>query len=91
MGHEHPSIALFDEIGIKEKVKVFLYGLIEGEGLIVMPAMSYFAHGTNVNLILQQELLSPILKTNGVDEMRAAGIIEEDRLIKLPVIKQIRT
>jgi hypothetical protein len=90
MGHEHPSIALFDDIGVKEKVKAFLYGLIEGEGLIVMPAMSYFAYGTDVNIIPREELLSPILKSRGVDDMLALGVVEEEGLIDLPIVKRMR-
>ena len=91
IGHEHPSIALFDEIGNREKVKCFLYGkLNKGKKIIVMPAMSYFAYGTDVNLIPKEELLSPILRKLGVDELRAIGLIEGTRILEFPKIGELK-
>jgi len=32
MGHEHPSVALFTDVGVKEKLKVFLMGITRARG-----------------------------------------------------------
>ncbi|MCW1300897.1 MAG: metallophosphoesterase [Candidatus Nanoarchaeia archaeon] len=90
IGHEHPSIVLFDEIGGKEKVKCFLYGEVMGKKLIVMPAMSYFAYGTDINLIPRSELLSPILKEIEVDSLKAVGLIEGEQLLRFPTILELK-
>lgn len=78
MGHEHPAIALFDEVGAKEKIKVFLIGNLDGKKFIVMPAFSPLAQGTEVNLARREELLSPILKELlDIDKLKVIGIDEE--------------
>jgi len=50
MGHIHPAIVLYNKLGIKEKLKCFLYGkMADGREIIVLPAMNYFAEGVGVN------------------------------------------
>ncbi|RLF39078.1 MAG: hypothetical protein DRN12_07460, partial [Thermoplasmata archaeon] len=88
--HEHPSIALYTDIGVKEKIKCFLYGVFGDKQVIVLPAFSYLAPGSDINLIPREELLSPILRTIDIDEMQVIGIIEEDRLLKFPNIGELR-
>ena len=90
LGHEHPSIALFTDVGTKEKVKCFLHGKFKGKQLIVLPAFSYFAQGSDVNLIPKEELLSPILKKIDVDEMKGVGVLEGDQLLEFPSIGKLR-
>lgn len=78
MGHEHPAIALFDEVGAKEKIKTFLIGGLNGKKLIVMPALSPLASGTDINLAHNEELLSPVLKELvDIDKLKVVGIDEE--------------
>ncbi|NHV07457.1 MAG: metallophosphoesterase [Thaumarchaeota archaeon] len=79
IGHEHPSIALFDELGIKDKLECFLYGkLADGRNLVVSPAFSYVSTGSEINLLPKEELLSPILREYAlVDELKVLAIDEE--------------
>lgn len=86
MGHEHPSIVLYDSIN-REKVKCFLYGEYKGKNIIVMPAFSYFALGSDINTTT--ELLSPILRKIGVGSFKAIGLIEGESLLSFPEIDRI--
>ena len=90
LGHEHPSIALYSELGIKEKIKCFLFGEINSKNLLVLPAFSYFAQGSDVNLIPHDELLSPVLREIDVDSLRAVGIIEREKCLSFPEIGVLR-
>ena len=90
LGHEHPSVALFTDLGIKEKIKIFLYGNFGDKKIIVMPAASYFAEGSDINILPSEELISPILRRVDIDGFRALGIIEDDRYLPLPEIRRLR-
>lgn len=90
LGHEHPSIALFTDLGVKEKVKVFLYGEDIDKRFVIMPAASYFAEGSDINILPREELISPILRKLDVDNFKVIGIIEDDRYIELPEIERLR-
>ncbi len=74
MGHEHPAIGVFNSGGGKEKLASFLYGSYKRIPLLVLPAMNYFAAGTDINLQHRSMLLSPVLKQIDVDKMRAIAI-----------------
>jgi putative SbcD/Mre11-related phosphoesterase len=74
MGHEHPAIGIFNRAGKKEKLRCFLYGEYEGKKLLVLPAMNYFASGSDINIIEKKDLLSPIFKYVNVDEMQAIPV-----------------
>ncbi len=80
MGHEHPAIALYDDVGVKEKVKVFLHGYCESlrKKILVLPAFSVLAQGSEVNIIPKEELLSPILKMCDIDKFR---VVSADELV----------
>jgi hypothetical protein len=78
MAHEHPAIVLSDEVGGREKVSCFLYGKLGGKKLLVLPAFSTLAEGSQVNALPREELLSPILRELvDVDEMKVIGIAPE--------------
>lgn len=74
MGHEHPSIGIYNAVGTKEKVRCFLYGAYKRVPLLVLPAMNYYAAGTDINLESKRSLLSPIFKNADVDNMKAIAI-----------------
>ena len=74
MGHEHPSIGVFNKAGKKEKLRCFLYGTYEGKRLLVLPAMNYFASGTDINMTEPEALLAPIFKHVDVGEMHAIAL-----------------
>ncbi|NPA74493.1 MAG: metallophosphoesterase [Euryarchaeota archaeon] len=82
IGHEHPSISLRDELSATVKVPCFLYS----PDLIVLPAMSIYASGTDIT---KNEFISPILQKNkrdfeiyGIDEHM--GVLPMGRLSSLP-------
>jgi len=90
MGHEHPAIALFDEIGVKEKVKCFLYGSARGKKLVVMPAFSPLAYGSEVNAMPKSELLSPFLRSIDVDALNVVAVSEEAGCLPFTRLGELR-
>ncbi|HHF58824.1 MAG TPA: metallophosphoesterase [Thermoplasmatales archaeon] len=90
MGHEHPSISLFTDIGVREKLKVFLYGEWKGKSVVVLPAVSYFAEGSDVNVLPKEELISPLLRKMDIDKFKVVGILEDDRYLELPEVGKLR-
>ena len=74
MGHEHPAIGIPNAIGIRKKLRCFLYGKYMGIPLLVLPAMNYFATGTEVNIQPKDSLLSPIFKHLDIDSMHAIAV-----------------
>jgi putative SbcD/Mre11-related phosphoesterase len=65
--HEHPAIAIYSDLGVKEKLKCFLFGKYKNKKVIVLPAINFFASGEELNIIPQEELLSPFLKKVDID------------------------
>ncbi|MFB6265597.1 MAG: metallophosphoesterase [Candidatus Nanohaloarchaea archaeon] len=92
IGHEHPAVVMRDETGVKEKLPVFLYGDMEdGRKLLVLPAFSRLAEGSQVNQVEEGELLSPFLKQKiDIGEMEAVGVDKEAGLFEFPKLKRIR-
>ncbi|MDI6820285.1 MAG: metallophosphoesterase [Candidatus Hodarchaeaceae archaeon] len=91
MAHEHPAIVLYDEVGGREKLDCFLYGNVNDKKLLVLPAFSTFAEGSQVNTIPREELLSPILRELvDVDNLRAIGIAEEVGCLEFPELRRLR-
>jgi putative SbcD/Mre11-related phosphoesterase len=91
IGHEHPAIALTDDIGVKEKIPALLYGEMEnGKKIIVLPAFSKIANGTSVNEVPKKELLSPLLKNNtDKNKLKAVGISREAGLFEFPELSYL--
>lgn len=65
--HEHPAIGLFTELGVKEKLKCFLFGVWKGKKVVVLPSINIFATGDEINTLPKHELLSPILREVDLD------------------------
>lgn len=74
MGHEHPAIGIYNAVGFKEKLKCFLYGKYMSTPLLILPAMNYFAGGTEINNEPRTSLLSPVFKKVDPDNMHAIAI-----------------
>jgi hypothetical protein len=55
---------------------------------LVLPAISYYAQGTEINLIPKEELLSPFLKIIDIDEM--IPIVVDYEILAFPKIKFLR-
>jgi hypothetical protein len=74
MGHEHPAIGFYNTGGTKEKIPCFLYGRWRKGRLLVLPAINYFAGGTDVNLQPKEKLLSPVFKSVDLNKMHAIAV-----------------
>jgi putative SbcD/Mre11-related phosphoesterase len=91
MAHEHPAIMLYDEVGGKEKLDCFLYGDFDDKRLVVLPAFSTLAEGSQINVIPREELLSPILRDLvDVDELKVVGLAPEVGCLEFPRLKKLR-
>ena len=89
--HEHPSLALregFDRI----KVPCLLFGKMrDGRNFICLPAFSTWASGSDVNLIPQEELLSPFLREEvELEDLIPIALSEETGPLKFPKIGKLR-
>jgi len=73
-GHEHPTIGIANSAGRIERVRCFLSGKYDKTSLLVLPAVSYFASGSDINSASKERLLSPILKRADVDKMHAIAL-----------------
>ena len=93
IGHEHPAIVLYDEIGAKEKIPCLLYGdMLDGRKIIVLPPMSIFAQGSEVNIMPKTELLSPILREYvDVDTLEVVAVSPEAGCMRFPRLGTLRT
>ncbi len=73
-GHEHPSIGIVNAAGRNERLRCFLFGKYKKVKLLVLPAISYFATGSDINLQSKQRLLSPVLRKIDIDKAHAIAI-----------------
>ncbi len=72
MGHLHPAIAVYNKVGVKEKLPCFLSGRMnDGRSIVVLPAMNCFAGGVEVNHDDPGDLAPVFNKLLDVDGMRA--------------------
>lgn len=91
IGHEHPSLALKDDVGVKEKIDCFLYGEMEdGKNIVVLPAFARVSRGNDINYTPQEELLSPVLRNRvKLGELKALGVSREGGLFEFPKIRKL--
>lgn len=73
MAHEHPSLHLRDKIGALVKLPCFLVS----KKLVVLPALSPLATGTDVSSASNEDYLSPILQKENVDDFEVYAISDE--------------
>lgn len=90
IAHEHPSITLRDDLDIGIKIPCFLYGTFKKQNIVVMPAFSPLAAGTDVSNQEKSSFFSPLLKKFDIDEFNVVGVAE-DELIELNKLKKIKT
>ena len=74
MGHEHPGIGIETLTGSIERVKCFLFGKYFNIPILVLPAISYFAGSSDINMKPTSELMSPVFKSINVDSMHAIAV-----------------
>ncbi|MGC8538469.1 MAG: metallophosphoesterase [Candidatus Micrarchaeia archaeon] len=81
MGHLHPAIALYDKLGVKEKLKCFLYGALKDKRkIVILPAMNYYSEGVEVNMSEVKDVAPVFERMLDVDSMRAFCIGEGETL-----------
>jgi putative SbcD/Mre11-related phosphoesterase len=71
IGNEHPAVGLRDSVDSVLKLHCFLY--FKKERLVVLPAMSIYAGGSD---ILKNDISSPVLKEVELNEGRVYGLWE---------------
>jgi len=91
IGHEEPAIVIkhgFDRI----KLPALLYGRMkDGKRIICLPAFSTLSSGTEINVVDEEDLLSPILKEDvELDELKVVGIDKEVGALNFGKLKEIR-
>jgi putative SbcD/Mre11-related phosphoesterase len=84
IGHEHPSLCLRDKVGVVARLPCFLVS----KEIVVLPAMSPLASGTDVSSALNHEYLSPLLNDYDVDRMEIYAI--SDELLHFSTVGKIR-
>ena len=94
IGHEHPAILLYDDVGGKFKIPSFLFGKTRGGNyIIVLPAVSPLMSGIEVNLTPQNEFLSPFIRDYTViDNLTPIGLIRGKENLRFPnigVLKEV--
>lgn len=77
IGHEHPAIVLEDGVGTSEKVPCMLHGELEEFEVLVLPAFSEIAQGTEINQLAPGERLSPVLQGENLSEFKVTAISRE--------------
>ncbi|MEM7826868.1 MAG: metallophosphoesterase [Candidatus Aenigmatarchaeota archaeon] len=89
IAHEHPAIALYDEIGGKEIVKCFIFGRTNEKNIIILPAFSTLSYGTEINVV--EEFLSPLLERikYKLRDFEAIGVDEDAGILKFGKIKNL--
>jgi len=91
IGHEEPAIVIkegFDKV----KIPALLYGKMKnGKRIICLPAFSVLSSGTEINVVEEEDLLSPILKEDvDLDELEVIGIDKEIGALNFGKLKKIR-
>lgn len=90
MGHMHPSIGVYNSVGVKEKLRCFLHGRArDGRDVIVLPAMNYFAEGFDATAEDAAEICPVFKSMLDVEAMHALCIGDKETL-DFGSIKDIR-
>ncbi len=90
MGHEHPAIGLRDELGVKRKFKCALLGSLEDWSLLVLPAISPLAPGTDILSTPRRDLLSPLLASLDLSQFEVIVTDQEAGTVLMGTVGQLR-
>ena len=74
IGHEHPAVRLRDAVGVSVKVPCFVHS----ERIVVLPAVSPLAGGTDVTD--QREFFAPPLREERLEALRVTAASESELL-----------
>ncbi len=86
IGHEHPSITLRDDVGVKYKFKCFLWGEAHGHRVLILPSVGELATGATIN-IYEEERLSPLIKDIDITGFKAYAVVPGETVQEFPVLK----
>ncbi|OGS43383.1 MAG: hypothetical protein A3K76_05370 [Euryarchaeota archaeon RBG_13_57_23] len=87
MGHIHPSIRLRDSIGASLKDRCFLYD--KARRVLVLPALSLLAYGTDVVGQPSADKMSPLLSEGGLSDF-VPIMFSEKRPLTFPKVGELR-
>lgn len=87
MAHEHPVIAIKDDIGSKHRFKSFLDGKINGQRITILPSVNPLAYGSVINELPSSELLSPIIKKKDLSNLIPYALIPRVTLRRFPKLR----
>lgn len=87
MGHIHPSMRLRDDIGASLKSQCFLYD--KARRVLVLPALSLVAYGTDVVGQPSSDKMSPLLSDKGLSDF-VPIVFSEKRPLKFPKVGELR-
>lgn len=90
MGHEHPTVTLRDESGVKLRFKAFIRGRMGPIEVYVLPSVNPLAHGTPINEITADELLSPMLRKTDIDSFEVYVLDPGVGVMKFPRVGLLR-
>ena len=89
MGHERPAIAVKDDVGVKNRFKAFLSGIIKNRTVTVLPSVSPLSYGNPMNEMSKTEYMTPLLRKYGVDNF-TPYLIEIGKTVKrFPAMKHL--
>jgi len=74
IGHEHPSIRLFDPVGACIKMPCYIH--LPKEQILIVPAFSPLASGTDFTGASSGSVMSPVLRSADLSNARAYAISE---------------
>jgi putative SbcD/Mre11-related phosphoesterase len=90
IGHEHPTVTVMDEVGVKHRFKAFLWGKVDGVETLVLPSPNPLAGGMPVNEVGANELLSPILRRIGVDSFEVYALEPREAIVHMATVDALR-
>ena len=87
MGHLHPSLRLRDDIGASLKDRCFLYD--KGRKVLVLPALSLVAYGTDVISQPSADRMSPLLSAEGLSTF-VPIVFSGSKALRFPSVGELR-
>lgn len=87
IAHEHPVIAIKDDVGLKHRFKAFLDGEVHGQRITILPSVNPLAYGSVINELPSSELLSPLLKGKDLNNLTPYALIPRITLKKFPKLR----
>ncbi len=84
LGHEHPSVTLRDEVGVKFKFKCFMWGEYKDHKILVLPSVGELATGSSISPYMDADILSPLLKNVDMSGFKPYAVVPGEIVQELP-------